>query len=168
MMYDVIASYVLKLKNDFDIYILSNDTDFMQLVEKNVKVFVYRGKKSIIYDDAAVFDKYGVSPQYFADYKSLVGDSSDNIRGIKGIGPKTAKNLIDRFGHIEDIVSSVDSIENSSIKSQIINNTDVLFSNLKLIKLSKSTAMPYEIDALRFYDYDSYKTMDILKEINLM
>ena len=165
---DIIASYALKYKNDFDVYILSNDTDFMQLVEKNVRVYVYRGKKSTIYDDVTVFNKYGVRPQYFADYKSLVGDSSDNIRGIRGIGPKTAKKLIDKFGHVEDIVSNMDSMESGFIKSQIAENTDILFANMKLIRLSKITATPYEIDALCFNDYENYRTVGILKEINLM
>jgi len=115
-----------------------------------------------------VFSKYGVLPQYFADYKSLVGDSSDNIRGIRGIGPKTAKKLIDKYGHVEDIASNVDSIENSFIKSLISENADILFANLKLIRLTELITLPFEIDALGFDDYDSYKTMDILKGISFM
>lgn len=165
---DVIASYVAKFKNEYNIFILSTDTDFMQLVEDNVRIFVYRGKKSIIYDANAVINKFGVAPPYLADYKSLVGDSSDNIRGIKGVGPKTAEKLIHKFGHIEDIINNINSIENNSIRLMIKDNMDVLFTNLNLIKLRQITAVPYEIEELHFNNYDEYKTMEILREINLM
>ena len=165
---DVISNYVAKLKDNYNIYILSNDTDFMQLVDTNVKVFAYRGKKSIIYDTNAVFNKYGVTPSYIVDYKSLIGDSSDNIRGIRGIGPKTAQKLINRFGHVEDIVNNKRLIEREYIKSLINDNADVLFANVKLIKLSQITEIPYEIEALHYNNYDDYKTMEILKEIELI
>ncbi|MFC1947330.1 5'-3' exonuclease H3TH domain-containing protein [Chloroflexota bacterium] len=165
---DVVASYVAKLKENYNIYILSTDTDFMQLVDNNVRVFIYRGKKTIVYDIDAVISKYGIAPQYFADYKSLAGDSSDNITGIRGIGQKTAKKLIDKFGHIEDIIKNVDLIENDSIRSSIKDNVEVLFANIRLIKLSQITETPFEIEALHINNYDNYKTMEILKDIELI
>ena len=165
---DVVASYVAELKENYSIYILSTDTDFLQLVENNVKVFVYRGKKSIVYDKDAIISKYGIAPQYFADYKSLTGDSSDNITGIRGIGQKTAKKLIDTFGRIEDIIKNVDLIEKDSIRSSIKDNVEVLLANIRLIKLSQKTAIPFKIDTLRINNYDDYKTMEILKNIELI
>ena len=165
---DVVASYVAKSKDNYNTYILSTDTDFMQLVDNNVRVFVYRGKKSIVYDIDAVVSRYGIAPKYFADYKSLVGDSSDNITGIRGIGQKTAKKLIDRFGHVEDIIKNADLIENDSIRSSIKDNTEILFANIKLIKLSQMTEIPFEIEALHIINYENYKTMEILKDIELI
>ena len=165
---DVVASYVATLKERYNIYILSTDTDFMQLVNNNVKVLVYRGKKSKIYDIDTVIERYGIAPQYFADYKSLIGDPSDNIIGIRGIGPKTAKKLIDKLGHIEDIIKNADLIENDSIRSSIQKNTEMLLANIKLIKLSQKTEIPFEIEALQIKNFDDYKTIEILRHIKLI
>lgn len=165
---DVVASYVAKLKECYNIYILSTDTDFMQLVDNNVKVLVYKGKKSKIYDIDTVIDRYGIAPQYFADYKSLVGDPSDNITGIKGIGQKTAKKLIDKLGHIEDIIKNADLIDRDSIRSSIQENTEMLLANIKLIKLSQITEIPFGIEALQINNYDDCKTMEILRNIELI
>ena len=131
-------------------------------------MFVYRGKNSVVYDTNAIINKYGVDPTYFTDYKALVGDSSDNIRDIKGIGPKTAKKLIDSFGHIENIIINKDLIKNNSIRSSINDNIKNLHSNVNLIKLLGTTEIPYKIETLHIGNYDNYKTMTILKDVDLI
>lgn len=98
----------------------------------------------------------------------MVGDPSDNITGIKGIGQKTAKKLIDKLGHIEDIIKNADLIDRDSIRSSIQENTEMLLANIKLMKLSQITEIPFGIEALQINNYDDCKTMEILRNIELI
>ena len=105
---DILGTIAQKYKNDpsLKIIIASGDMDTMQLVDGK-KVEVYTLKKgindTILYDEAKVIERFHFQPKFFPDYKGLRGDPSDNIVGIKGIGEKTAENLILNFGTIEEI-----------------------------------------------------------------
>lgn len=109
---DILGTIVEKLKDDagIEIIIASGDMDTMQLIEGK-KVQVYTLKKglndTILYDEAAVIDRYGFAPDRIADYKGLCGDPSDNIKGVPGIGVKTATDLIQKFGSIEDLYAAI-------------------------------------------------------------
>jgi DNA polymerase-1 len=104
---DLIGAAVEKFKNipDLKIIILTGDLDALQLID-NEKVLVKTLKKgvseTVIYDEAAVIERYGVLPGQLPDYKGLVGDPSDNIPGVLGIGPKTAGPLIRKYGALEN------------------------------------------------------------------
>jgi DNA polymerase-1 len=89
---DMIASLTTRAKGE--VIIVSTDTDFLQLINTRISVFKYQGNKSILFDEAMVQERYGVHPSRFIEYKALVGDKSDNIAGVKGIGPKTAVKVI--------------------------------------------------------------------------
>ena len=104
---DLIGAAVEKFKNvpDLKIIILTGDLDTLQLID-NERVAVEILKKgvseTVIYDEAAVIGRYGVLPNQLPDYKGLVGDPSDNIPGVSGIGPKTAAPLIQKYGNLEN------------------------------------------------------------------
>ena len=103
---DIIGTLGNKLKNDFDIVVASGDLDMLQLVDdKKLRVFTLKRsiKDTVLYDEDAVKNRYGFGPEFVVDYKALKGDPSDNISGVKGIGDKTATELIQKIGHIEDI-----------------------------------------------------------------
>ena len=91
---DVIASYVYKYRDVCEIFISSFDSDFFQLIDENVKVLRYRGDNSIVCDKEFLKKKYSINPNVYSLFKSLVGDSADNIKGVKGIGPKTASEIV--------------------------------------------------------------------------
>jgi len=118
---------ICKKEKDLSIVIASGDMDTLQLVEGE-KVRVYTLKKgikdTIIYDEKAVIARYGFGPKLLPDYKGLRGDPSDNIPGIKGIGEKTASDLIQKFGSIEDIYKKLrkdkKQFEKAGIKERII------------------------------------------------
>lgn len=109
---DLIATLAEKFKGepDLQVAILTGDRDTLQLIEGD-KVVVRTFNKGVsdttIYDEKAVIEKYGFAPSLMVDYKALVGDSSDNIKGVSGIGPKTATELIKKFGNIENIWKAV-------------------------------------------------------------
>lgn len=126
---DMLGTIVEKLKNnkDVDVVIASGDMDTMQLISGE-KVRVYTLKKgikdTIIYDEKMVLERFGFGPKFLTDYKGLRGDPSDNIIGIKGIGEKTAEELIKNFGTIEDIYKKLKkdekSFEKAGIKKRIV------------------------------------------------
>lgn len=107
---DLIATLVYKFKDEpnLKIIILTGDRDTLQLVEGD-KVVVEAFKKgiseTIIYDHDTVKEQYGLEPEQLIDYKAMVGDPSDNIKGVPGIGPKTAATLIQKYGTLENVFS---------------------------------------------------------------
>ena len=107
-------------KENYEVYIVSGDKDFCQLITANV--FLYDTMKDIIFTPELVKEKYGISPDQFIDYLAITGDASDNIPGIAGIGPKGAVKLIEQLGSVENIYKNLDSIESLAIKQKLKNS----------------------------------------------
>lgn len=129
---DFIASIIKnKGTNLYDYVIISTDSDFIQLIDKNVSLYVQRGKKSLLYNKDEVLKKYDVPPNKFVLYKALVGDKSDNI---KGIGKITAAKVL-KYSSIADYI-----LRNKKSKVSFIikENQKQLTKNLKVIKLDDS------------------------------
>ena len=102
---DVIASAVKKHKNEYLINIVSHDKDLYQLIDENVRI--YSPAKKALYDRDGCFEKYGVFPEQIRDFLAICGDTADNIPGVKGIGDKGAKKLLDEFGSLEGIYENI-------------------------------------------------------------
>lgn len=143
---DMLGTIVEILKNnkDVDIVIASGDMDTMQLIDnKKVQVFTLRKgiKDTILYDEKQVIERFGFTPELLPDYKGLRGDPSDNIIGIKGIGEKTATDLIKNFGTIENIYKKLKKDKEAflklGIKQRII---DLLLENEEEADFSKMLA----------------------------
>ncbi|MEK9153969.1 MAG: DNA polymerase [Patescibacteria group bacterium] len=143
---DVIGTIVQKLKknNDIEIIIATGDLDTLQLVDgKKVRVFTLRKgiTDTIMYDEDRVRERYGFGPELVPDFKGLRGDPSDNIKGIKGIGEKTAETLITNFGSIENIYAILKEdpaeFEKAGIKKRIV---ELLVAGEKDARFSKELA----------------------------
>ncbi len=131
---DIIGSVAIQWKKDFDeILIASGDKDLMQFVDGSIKMLDTMKEK--IYSREDVKDKMGVYPEQIMDYLSLIGDSSDNIPGVEGIGPKGAQNLIEEFGDLENILKNVDSIKNKRSQTAIANHKDMALLSRELVKI---------------------------------
>lgn len=135
---------ILKKEKDLSVIIASGDMDTLQLVDKDkVRVFTLKKgiKDTVIYDEKAVLDRFGFSPQLLPDFKGLCGDPSDNIPGIKGIGEKTAKSLIASFGELEEILKTAEEepekIKKAGVTERIIN---LLLQNKEEARFSKMLA----------------------------
>lgn len=163
---DIIASYAHRYGNQIKIVISSFDSDYFQLINDNISILRYRGKKSIICDREYVLDRFGILPEYYADFKSLTGDSSDNIKGVEMVGNKTAMKLINEFGAIEDILAHSENISNERIKSSIVNGEQRIRNNYKLIKLNDIGKIPFDLGELVYFDRD-LKTNTVLERIGL-
>ena len=121
-----------------EVLILSSDKDLSQLINDRVKMLVpdRDGKGLLIRDIAATKGKFGVPPEGIVDYLSLIGDSSDNIPGVDGVGPKTAASLISQFGSIEAMLAAPEKITKENLRNKIISSRETLELNRKLILLN--------------------------------
>jgi len=104
---------VQAVEGPVEVYIVSGDRDLLQLVNSKVKMIapVTGLTNMIIFDEAAVLQKYGIKPSQLVDYKALVGDASDNYPGVAGIGPKTASTLIKEYESLENIYKNLEKIK---------------------------------------------------------
>ena len=117
---DIIGTLAQKMKSDYEVLVASGDSDLLQLVEDGVTVFLPKGSDVIGYDFEKVVEKYGFEPKLLIDFKGLAGDSSDNIKGVSGVGAVTATKLIKEYGTIEEIYKAVDKGEVSVVTPRIV------------------------------------------------
>lgn len=163
---DLIASYAYSYRNDTSVIISSFDSDFFQLIGERVSVLRYRGEKTVICTPQYLLEKFGIAPNQYADFKSLVGDTADNIRGAEKVGMKTAASLLQTFGMLERVIENVQKIDKPSIKKSILENTDRLRKNYELIKLKNNQTLPYDKCELAFLD-KGWMTTEVLRGIGL-
>ena len=123
---------------DREVLILSSDKDLSQLINERVKMLVpdRDGKGLLIRDIEATREKFGVPPEGIVDYLSLIGDSSDNIPGVEGVGPKTAASLIAQFGSVEAMLANPEKIAKENLRAKIEAARETLELNRKLILLN--------------------------------
>lgn len=164
---DWISGYALTYGNDTQIIISSFDSDYFQLITDNISVLRYRGIKTEICTPDYILARFGISPSQYADFKSLVGDASDNIKGADKIGLKTAALLLKEFTTLEKIIADAEHIERPSIRDSIINNAERLQTNYKLIKLTDGATLPFRLDELTYNSVNS-NTTEILKQIGIL
>ncbi|MGN1345868.1 MAG: 5'-3' exonuclease H3TH domain-containing protein [Eubacteriales bacterium] len=149
---DVIASYAVQHADRCDVVIFSTDRDYWQLVSEHISILNYHGADSTLVTPHTVRQKYGVSPSQFADWKCLVGDKSDNIVGVPGVGPKIAAALLEKFGSLTELMEHTDEIERPAIRRAVIAARERLLLNRKLIKLDGNAPLPCTTNELRL-DY---------------
>lgn len=174
---DLLGTIAHKLKNeDIDVVIASGDMDTLQLVDdKQIRVYTLkRGiNDTILYDEKAVIERFGFPPILLADWKGLRGDPSDNIKGVPGIGEKTATQLITNFGSIEKIYTALkrgdDTFLKKGIKARIIkllheHEEDARFSkSLATIRLDAPIA--FTLPDKKWYEHiDPQKIMSMCNE----
>ena len=135
-------------------------------ITDNVSVLRYRGDKTVICTPDYIEEKYGIFPSQYADFKSLTGDTADNIKGADRIGPKTAAYLLNEFGTLDNILANAEKIEKPFIKDSVIRNAERLKTNYRLIKLGSKVPLPFVLHELK-YSYNGITTNEVLKGIKL-
>ena len=129
---DVIATLAQINTND-KTRIITSDKDLMQLV--NDRVFLYDGMKAHEIHEPEVFEKFGVRPDQVIDVQSLMGDSTDNVPGVRGIGPKKATELINRFGSLDNLYAHIDDVENERVRNMLRDNREMAYISRQLVTL---------------------------------
>lgn len=163
---DWMAAYCRKYAGQMEIVVASQDSDFFQLISENVTVLRYRGENSLLCDVAYIQEKLGITPSQYADFKSLTGDTADNIKGADKVGPKTAAWLLQEFGDLESIITRAEEITKPSIRVSILQNAERLRRNYKLIRLTGDVKIPFGAEELG-YQYNGVTTTQVLTAIGL-
>ena len=135
-------------------YLVSGDKDLMQLVSDNVKLYTpaSRFSPTKIYHESDVFDKWGVKPNKMIEFLALLGDSSDNIPGVDGIGKKTASKLLSEYGSIDEIIKNIDNIKNKRVKEGLVAGSDNLNLAINLVTIDNNVDVDVEISKLKKND----------------
>ncbi|MDR2645922.1 MAG: hypothetical protein LBC04_01960 [Holosporaceae bacterium] len=158
---DIIATYSAKLSEQgYDVKIISSDKDLMQLVSDNVSLFDPIKSKLIKADE--VREKYDVLPHQMIFLQALMGDASDNIPGVGGIGPKTAAKLVKEFKTPEALYQNIDDVKPNRIKEYLKNQRAQFDISLKLVTLEKDIPLDINVDDLKIL-YNFLKAADFLK-----
>lgn len=170
---DIVASIAHDAKiKGLEVRIVSHDKDLYQLIDDDT-IYLFDPTKKVIINEEKCFEKYGVHPSQFTDYQSLLGDSADNIPGVKGIGAKTAEALIKEFGTLENIYANIENITKKRTKELLLEGKEMAFISKKLVTLSKDChvidnleefVLPLENPILKISDilnkYDMHKILE--------
>ncbi len=157
---DIIASAARLLSEQgHKVIIVSGDKDLLQLVDEQVVMWDPMKKKTM--DAAAVTEKYHVSPQQLLDCYALMGDSSDNVPGVPGVGPKTAEKLINEHGSLEQVYDALEGMKKSKLKERLGENREAAFLSRNLIRLKYDVKVPAELNAYRPGEPDEDRLRDL-------
>jgi DNA polymerase-1 len=154
-------------KNGMICYAVTPDKDYVQLVSDNIKI-VKPGKSSediLILDKEKVIADFGFEPVLMIDYLALIGDSSDDIPGVSGIGPKTALPLIQKYGTVENIYKNIDEIK-ESIRQKLIRDQEKAFLSKTLATIKLDVPIDYNYEDLKFSHPNREKVIQLFEEFD--
>jgi DNA polymerase-1 len=156
-------------QKNIDTIIITGDADTMQLVSPRVKVLYPKPRRAfsdtMLYDEEAVNQKYGVKPEHITDLKGLVGDPSDNIPGVSGIGEKTAARLIQQFGSIEEIYKHIDEVTPAKLQALLKENEAIARQSKELATIVTRTPVSLNLDDCQISQYDRNQVTEFFREL---
>ncbi len=151
--------------DDLEVYLVTGDKDAYQLVGDHVKVLA--NKKGIsdyeIYDNAGIKEKLGITPEQVIDYMAITGDTSDNIPGVKGIGEKGARKLIETFGSFEEIYKRIDEVKGKQ-KELLEQGREEAELSRELVTIKTDVQIPVELDDMAFTELPPVKSSEFFRE----
>ncbi len=161
---DLIASCVKTMSSqEVRVVIVSGDKDLLQLVSGDVTMWDPMNDR--LMDEKGVEKKYGIGPELLLDYFALTGDSSDNIPGVPGVGPKTAQKLISQYRSLEKLYDSVAELKPSKMTSRILENKKEAYLSRDLIRLKQNVEVPSTIEAFKIRSSDPEALRGLLTEL---
>ena len=161
---DLIATYVEQiLSKGAKATIVSSDKDLMQLYRKNVRIYDPMKNKFINEED--VNNKFGVKPEKVVDVQALAGDSTDNVPGVPGIGVKTAAELINEYGNLENLLKNAKKIKQNKRRETLIENSDKAIISKKLVELKNDVPVKNSISEFGLKQIDKKKLYNFLREM---
>ena len=169
---DIIGTLSKRMSaNGEKVVIVSGDKDLLQLLDDNITMKnpkTRAGKTTVdTYTPAELYEEYGVTPEEFVDLKALMGDTSDNIPGAKGIGPKTAMPLIAEYHTVENLLDHIDDIKSKSIAKKLTESKDNIILSKFLAKIDVDAPIETDIDGAKLENLCNDNSMDFLIKLNL-
>ena len=148
---DIIGTYSKIISNDdkYEGLIVSSDKDLLQLINFNINVKLLKSKDYIMMDENTFKETYGIDPIKMIDLKGLMGDSSDNIPGVKGIGEKTALKLLQKYDSVEGIYENIEDITGST-KQKLIDGKESAYMSKDIATIYKDVPVTYKLEDLKY------------------
>ncbi|MDY6916584.1 MAG: 5'-3' exonuclease H3TH domain-containing protein [Chloroflexota bacterium] len=152
-----------------DTIIVTGDLDTLQLVSPAVRVLTPRPGRTfsdtILYDEDAVAEKYGIVPSQVPDLKGLKGDPSDNIPGVSGVGEKTAAKLIQQFGSVEGLYRHIDEVSPAKLQQRLRESEDAAVQSKRLATIDRDTPVTLDLGACAVAPFDRDRVVELLREL---
>lgn len=163
---DIIGTIVKMTEEDKDFasLIVSSDKDLLQLISDETEVKLLKQTGFIRYNHAKFKEDYGIEPIRMIDLKALMGDASDNIPGVKGIGEKTALKLLQEYNSVEAIYDNIDNIK-GKVKEKLIIDKEMAFTSKKIATIYKDVPLDINLEDLKYEQTDNTKLINIYKEL---
>jgi len=151
-------------KKGITTFIVTGDKDALQLISKMTKVYSTH-KEGLIYDEEKVQTRFGVGPERIVDIMALMGDTSDNIPGVPGIGEKTAIELISQFKSLDNLIKNIDSLKSQSKKNIIKQNVDKAYLSRDLATIDKAVDIDIDFNDMQVKEPDRDTLLNFFKEL---
>jgi DNA polymerase-1 len=160
---DILGTIARKAESEgADVFIVTGDKDMLQLVDRKVKI--YDPMKDKVLDEEFIKDKFGVGPGRITEFMALTGDAVDNIPGIKGVGEKTARELLSEFDSLEDLLNNPDRIKKDKLRALVAENADIVRLSKRLATLDTSVPVDANVEEFRLQEPDWPSLLSLLQE----
>lgn len=164
---DILGGICEKVKaEDLQVVVVSGDRDLLQLVNEKVSVHDLSGgyRKSVNFNPEAVEKKYGFPPKFIPDFKGLAGDASDNLKGVEGVGEKTATSLIQEFGSLEEIYENLEKIK-PTVRAKLEKDRENAFHSKMMATIRLDAQIEWQLEDCRLNDFDREKVSDLFEDL---
>ena len=166
---DLIATFARKTEKihpDVEVIIVTGDLDTLQLVDDKVKVFALRKgmSDSVLYGEKEIFERYGLKPDQMIDYKGLRGDPSDNLPGVRGVGEKTATELLKKYNTIEEVYKNLPNIR-EGIRKKLEKDKLQAFFSKRLARLVENVPVDFDIEKCLAEDFSRVEVINLMREL---
>ena len=164
---DIIGTFSNKISEleEYTGVIISSDKDLLQLITDDVEVKLLKPKDYIRMNKQVFFDTYGLEPIKMIDLKALMGDSSDNIPGVKGIGEKTALKLLQEYGSLDGVYQNIDNIKGAT-QTKLINDKENAYMSYDVATIYKEVPIDTNLENLKYQKEDAEELINIYSDLN--
>ena len=164
---DVIATLAKQAeKEKIETLMVTGDKDFMQLLTPLTKMYVSRpGKDVEIYDPDTLKEKLNMTPSQVIDYLALMGDSSDNIPGVPGVGEKTAKQLLEEYHSLDNIYQNLDKITKNVLKEKLIAGKESAYLSKELVTIELNVPLDITFEQMKMTAFDTERLFELFEEL---
>lgn len=164
---DIIGTLAKKFGKEVQLLVISNDRDLWQLTPYGAKIMLPDKNGSFIYIDSnTAKEKYQLEPTQIIDYKGLRGDPSDNIPGVFGVGDKTAKDLLKKYGTVEEVYKNIESITPESLKKKLVENYEQALLSKRLATIDVDAPLTIDLEECAFSDFNRGKVKTLFEKYN--
>jgi DNA polymerase-1 len=165
---DVLAALAQQAeKEGVDTLIVTGDTDTFQLIGPHVRVMAPRRSfgDTVTYDEEGIRQRYGLEPRQLIDYKGLVGDTSDNVPGVRGVGDKTATRLLQKYGSVEAIYEHLDEVSSKRFRNALEQGRDVAFLSKHLVTIVADVPVELDLEECQVKEIERERVVELFREL---